>query len=63
MACLNLATVTHSANLAFSTEGFEVGRDEHAPVSSEYFDKGHFPFNGAIHTMHVKHLNNKQQIG
>ena len=38
------------------TEGFEVGRDEHAPVSSEYFDNGHFPFNGTIHNMNVKYL-------
>ena len=50
------ATVPHLVNLVFSTEGFEVGRDEHAPVSSEYFDKGHFPFNGTIHNMNVKYL-------
>ena len=50
------ATVPHLANLAFSTEGFEVGRDDHAPVSSEYFGKGHFPFNGTIHNMNVKYL-------
>ena len=52
------ATVPHFANLVFSTEGFEVGRDEHAPVSSEYFGKGQFPFNGTIHNMNVKYLTN-----
>lgn len=36
--------------------GFEMGRDEHAPVSSDYFDKGHFPFDGTIHNMNVKYL-------
>lgn len=50
------ATVPHLANLVFSTEGFEVGRDDHTPVSSDYFGKGHFPFNGTIHNMNVKYL-------
>jgi hypothetical protein len=52
------ATEPHLANLVFSTEGFEVGRDDHAPVSSDYFSKGHFPFNGTIHNMNVKYLTN-----
>lgn len=50
------ATIPHLANLAFSTEGFEVGRDDHSPVSSDYSGKGHFPFNGTIHNMHVKYI-------
>ena len=50
------ATIPHLTNLVFSTEGLEVGRDEHSPVSSEYFDKGEFPFNGTIHNMNVKYL-------
>ena len=50
------ATVPHLANLLFSAEGFEVGRDEHAPVSSDYFGMGEFPFNGTIHNMNVKYL-------
>lgn len=50
------AMVPHLANLAFSTEGFEVGRDDHAPVSSDYFGKGEFPFNGTIYNMNVKYL-------
>ena len=50
------ATVPNLAGLAFSTEGFEVGRDDHSPVSLDYFDKGDFEFNGTIHNMHVKYL-------
>jgi arylsulfatase A-like enzyme len=50
------ATIPHLANLVFSTEGFEVGRDDHSPVSSDYSGKGHFPFNGTIHNMNVKYL-------
>jgi len=50
------ATVPNLANLLFSTEGLEVGRDEHSPVSLDYFDEGEFKFNGTIHNMHVQYL-------
>jgi hypothetical protein len=49
-------TVPNLANLLFSTEGFEVGRDEHSPISLDYFDQGEFEFNGTIHNMNVKYL-------
>ena len=50
------ATVPNLANLLFGTEGLEVGRDEHSPVSLDYFDEGEFEFNGTIHNMHVQYL-------
>ena len=50
------ANIPNLAILAFSTEGFEVGRDEHSPVSLDYFDQGEFEFNGTIHNMNVKYL-------
>lgn len=49
-------TVPNLANLTLSTEGLEVGRDEHSPVSPDYAGKGEFEFNGTIHNMNVKYL-------
>jgi arylsulfatase len=48
--------VPNLANLTLSTEGLEVGRDEHSPVSPDYADQGEFEFTGTIHNMNVKYL-------
>ncbi|MCG7852656.1 MAG: hypothetical protein MIO92_09050, partial [Methanosarcinaceae archaeon] len=53
------ASIPNLVNLAFGTEGLEIGRDEHSPVSPEYHDQGEFPFNGTIHNMNVKYLSTK----
>jgi arylsulfatase A-like enzyme len=52
-------TVPNLANLTLSTEGLEVGRDEHSPVSPDYAGKGEFEFTGTIHNMNVKYLSKK----
>ena len=53
------ASIPNLVNLVFGTEGLEIGRDEHSPVSPEYHDQGEFPFNGTIHNMNVKYLSTK----
>jgi arylsulfatase len=50
-------TVPRSAPLAFTAnDAFDVGRDSYSPVSSAYFDRKPFAYNGKIDRLDVKYL-------
>ncbi|MFL9904530.1 sulfatase-like hydrolase/transferase [Paraburkholderia fungorum] len=50
-------TVPFTVPLAFtSDETFDVGRDLGSPVSTEYFDRAPFAFDGRISDVHVRYL-------
>jgi arylsulfatase len=49
--------VPRTAALAFTAnDAFDVGMDSYSPVSTAYFDRAPFKFNGRIDQVHIKYL-------
>src|SRR5690606_7837661 len=50
-------TVPRTAPLAFTAnDSFDVGMDGYSPVSSAYFDRAPFRFNGSIESVKIEYL-------